>query len=469
MVCPDTLGPVKSELELQNLVNELRTKSDGSLLLYRGETDVHETLRSGRARPSARIVPEVERGWHSLVGRLLNPKDDANSGMTKRSAILQHYGMATHFLDLTDDAVIAAWFACNRYTPLPPSMWVGNNLRHVECVKYRAIADGLGSVVVLSIPKSHTLIRDEKLIPLGDLTSFLRPSRQSAWLFYDRPPLLPDPNSFWHWTIQIDRSVFRSSQTQSVLFPSPSRDEGYDGLLSVPYVQIPSPYLGPEPERKPEDSDESYSNRVELMKHLCFASRALSISEMVEDGRDAIVDHKYDDITLYEPLPVRMWKWWHFDLGKLHTGLSGDISKAAKVTVAPWAWEAMNDAIHDGQFEWPELENNDLFFSLAAVDHDKVIDHGPPYHGTWLHRDGDLIVEQGMVADKDLDVTAGHAFLLHKNKLNIQQTRHSCTCESPEQHYRTVSAILSMSNLVRKGVLALLPHPFWIPDWYVLL
>src|SRR6267142_1075678 len=106
---PETFGPVQTLDEVKKIVQEISNRHPDRLTLFRGQRRLHETIRSGRARPNVKIHKDVEAGWRSLATRMLNVANDWNShGYAK--AILQHYGMATHFVDLTKDIEVAAWF-----------------------------------------------------------------------------------------------------------------------------------------------------------------------------------------------------------------------------------------------------------------------------------------------------------------------------------------------------------------------
>lgn len=51
-------------------------------------------------------------------------------------ALLQHYGLATHFVDLTSDPRIAAWFALNEYSDSQP-FYIGSSMRMFRSASFR--------------------------------------------------------------------------------------------------------------------------------------------------------------------------------------------------------------------------------------------------------------------------------------------------------------------------------------------
>src|SRR5690606_12942809 len=132
---------IQSEKELLDTIDEIKTGIPGtSLLLFRGQTRLYDKIRSGRARPDTVVVPEVENGWNTIVNRLTQK----NSTTKFNQAILQHYGLPTFYIDLTSDPLTAAWFACNRYEELKPTMWIGNTFRFQDETTYNPIKDDKG-------------------------------------------------------------------------------------------------------------------------------------------------------------------------------------------------------------------------------------------------------------------------------------------------------------------------------------
>ncbi len=88
---------------------------------------------------------------------------------------------------------------------------------------------------------------------------------------------------------------------------------------------------------------------------------------------------------------MRMWKNWRYPLETVYPGVKGDIRDATKFTLTPSAKNVI-DAATDVDCSWPQPGNQGLFFTYAAIDHDKVGDHFPPYYGVWLQRDDDLVL-----------------------------------------------------------------------------
>src|SRR5207244_12984787 len=99
MGAPPILGPVSSIQDLSGAVAGIAKRHPDCLLLDRGQTRLHPQIRSGRAR-QVFGNEEVEAGWRSLARRMLGlPAAAEHSGHVK--AVLQHYGLATNFVDLS--------------------------------------------------------------------------------------------------------------------------------------------------------------------------------------------------------------------------------------------------------------------------------------------------------------------------------------------------------------------------------
>lgn len=465
-----TTTVVTSETELQERIADLKTAARGELILFRGQTELYPTVRSGRARPDTNVPADVERGWEALVGRTMLEDEASDIAPSALQGMLQHYGLPTYYLDCTHDVRVAAWFAVNAYTELRPMLWIGTALRRIDLVTYKPVPDGLGYVLVFRVPNPESLVKREQLVDLTVSNTFLRPTRQSAALLMDRAPLLPDPNELLSWVIPIDRVRFESSKTERELFPLPTDDKGYLALLRTPFVQIPTAYYSDPPELK--DADKALDKKpdpVRFWQHGMTAMRAVRIVEYVTDDKqmETGINHKWDDFTLYEPMPMRLWKWWHFRLEEIHAGVNVDLADAGKVTIHPDIWEYLQQ-LSNVPLSWPDLGSDSLLFTFAAIDHDKVIEHGPPYLGIWLVKRGDMIIEQGVTSDPDqMAVTPGHVYTFRAGGIVQHEVANGCTCGNPMYHQNQVEALLRLHALVEERIVALVAHPFKIPAWFV--
>lgn len=459
---------ITSEEQLIKEINELKKEiPSDNLLLFRGQNKIYDKVRSGRARPDAFIIPEVENGWNTIVNRLT----DNNSSLKYNQAILQHYGFPTFYLDLTSSPLIASWFACYKYKALEPTMWIGNTFRFQDETTYTKIEDGIGYLIVFEIPNYKQMIDNNELFDISHESLFIRPEKQEAYLMLDQPPRLPNPNKFIKKIIKIDRQVFKSTKSLKELFPHPNIDKGYAGLLDVPYVQLPSFYYNKQEKENKEESLKDKKTAENLNKFFVIGKRAIHIPFYIEDKDDLFdFNPKWKDTTIFEPSPFRIWKVEDFNISEIHDGQNGRFGDTAKITISPEAFNRLYSDNNSVELAWPDVKSNSIFFTKSVLDHDKVIDHSPPYIGIWLHKDNDLIIESLLVANEEnLEILLGHAYTFNKGKLEYVQIEKECDCGEPEGHIKIIESLLKIHSLIKKQEIALIQHAFRIDKWYVLL
>jgi hypothetical protein len=377
-------------------------------------------------------------------------------------AILQHYGAPTHYVDLTSDPEVAAWFALHR-AKLDEQIYLGSCFRKLPYICYERTESEYGYVLVLAIPNPTGMEKSEILFSLEDLpVSFVRPFRQKGWLMLDQPPIMPDPNEFWIFSIPLLSKSFRTDLRSTYLFPGPEQDPAFRRLSTLPYVQVPFGYLGTHSDEKPfkEATHEKWY----------FGLRALDLPEYLETPKEESVNHKWEDYIIFEPDPMRMWRNWRSALSENFPDLNGNIGQATKITIAPAAF-ALLTAEATAQCSWPSVGADDILFTFAALDHDKVSEHGPTYLGVWLHREGDLILETPIESDEQvMSTTPGHGYLHREGQLSRVQIAKSCQCGKAESHDKRVFSVLQLSRLVKEGKLLFLPHPVLSKlGWFVAL
>ncbi|ADW70130.1 FRG domain-containing protein [Granulicella tundricola] len=452
------LGHVSTLAELETLVEGFRKEHPEEMLLFRGQTTCYPTVRSGLSRPKARYQPDVEQGLGAIIGGILGHDSVSIRNVPFRRAVLQHYSVQTHYIDLTSDMGVAAWFATSTLRPRRV-IYAGAPLRTLDQSSYERRTEGLGYVLLFAIPNADELIANQRLFDISNLEPFLRPARQKAWLMSDRAPLLPDPNDFWAATITVDCGHFQSALSMQQLFPPPAEDKGYARLTDIPFVEIPDEWM-----RKEEEP------RSEKKLKIDFGMRALPVPEYTARTDKDEFDHKWSDRTLSEAKPMQMWPAWNFELIDEISSISGNVANATKLTLSPRAQRILHDPGHNIPLRWPNLGTDELLFTFAQFGHDKVCDIEYPYHGVWLHRDKELVIEHPMTADEDvMNVHAGHVFEFIGQDLQRHDIGTSCKCGEPEGHEARVRAMLRLSALVEIEVLSMIPHPLNFSNWYFVL
>ena len=186
-------------------------------------------------------------------------------------------------------------------------------------------------------------------------------------MFYDRPPLLPDPNDFWVATISVDTNRINCGLDCEHLFPTPDQDDGYRQLvLRTPFAELPT----------------RLSDSPDAPRHqLPFAMPVLRIPEYVVAGAMDSHNHKWSDIVLAEARPMREWREVESSPDILER-YGTSITKATKVTVSPGALRRLYDPGRKGlKLRWPRFGSDNLFFTDAQLGHDKVIEIEYPLYG----------------------------------------------------------------------------------------
>ena len=433
---------IKSYQELERAIDLVKSKHPDCLILYRGQRQLYDSVRAGRGRPNYSHAPLVESGWASFADKLLGLE---NSRSDLAQSILQHYGYETFYVDLSSDPKVAAWFATNDYSS-ERKLYIGNQMRLLNVASYEKASFSNGYFMVFAIPDPETLRNRGRLVDLSELDpDFLRPHRQQGWLLLDRRPTKPTPDDFLIATFELAIPDFEV-EIEVDLFPTENEDRAFAKMREMPYVQF-----------------DQYSDEDDENPMAC-AVRLLNLPEY-QFGEN----HKWNDVTLYEPLPMRQWQSWRANLRDIVDGPDADIKDATKISISPTAYQLLEEA-RSIPLKWPGLGKDGLFFTFCQLDHDKYIDHGPPYRGVWLQKDSDLIFETPMeVEDDSLNVLGGHPFFFRDGAIERQEMATSCRCDHPESHNERLEMILRVQHLVESSQLMLLPHPYFPDDWFYLI
>lgn len=461
-----TLYQVRDSAEqLGPIHDEIVAKYPNHVILSRGQRTLPETLRSGRRRPGVEVNADVEQGWSAVAGKIIAEDGKAQNALHLRKAVLQHYGFVTDYLDLTSDIHIAAWFATNE-SHSRTTFWGGGPPRRFSQTRYTRRVEGTGYVVVVAVPRAEIEKESPTVFDISRLQHLVRPQRQRAWLMLAHPPLLPDPNAYWIATVELDCEHVDIPFSTNDLFPTTEDDPGYRALLSFPFVQAQIALLAND---RTEGSAESYEfflkNGIPY-----FAVRAIDAPEYVNQYGHGYYDHKWKDITVFEPTPMQNWFTWNFALKDYHPDIEGNIGTASKVSISPRGCDVLAQEDASVPLVWPRLESEDLLFTFSQYAYDKVDDLTWPFQGVWLHRSGDLVLEHPITADHEqLNVHAGHAYEFAGNRLIRREMEHSCPCAYPESHDRRVRQMLSLTSRLEREELFLIPHPMMLPNCYVVL
>lgn len=454
---------LKNESQLNEAIKRIQsTIPNTSLLLFRGESEKYTEMRSGKARPKAYDIPELENGWNTIVGRLVK---DKNRSTEYKQAILQHYGYPTFYLDLTNNPLVAAWFATNKYTKLEPIKWIGEiGLRLHDRTTYNKINDGIGYLHILEIPNYKTLIDDNLLFDITNENFFIRPQKQFAFLMLDKDSRICDPNAFVIRTFEIDRSEFCSSFDIIDLFPLPDKDLGYNSLLDVPFVKNSFCYVPPD---EPVIDMPDYMTLDYLNSHI---KRIIDIPFYVKEINNLFgIKPKTKDLVLYEPILFRNWKQFATlnlaDFFSIHSDVL--LSDATKISLSPTSLSKMQNSELEIDLVWPEVNSDNILFVKTEYQHDVGGREAPPYLGVWLYRQFDQILMSYLSIENDgingdIHVEPGDVYTFRNNVLVLEKT-------GDNTGRNIVELFLKIHGLIKNNDIALLPNPFKVPNWHILL
>jgi len=169
------LGHVSTLEELETLIDAFHKEHPEKMFLFRGQTTCYPTVRSGLSRPKARYQPDVEQGLGAIIGGILGHESVTIRNVPFRRAVLQHYSVQTHYIDLTSDTGVAAWFATSKLQPRRV-IYAGAPLRTLDQSSYERRTDGLGYILIFAIPNADELIATQRLFDISNLACIIRES-----------------------------------------------------------------------------------------------------------------------------------------------------------------------------------------------------------------------------------------------------------------------------------------------------
>lgn len=461
---------ITNEQQLKKVIKCIKsTVSNTSLLLFRGENRKYDQMRSGKSRPNAFDLPDIESGWNTIVGRLIKDKDRSTE---YKQSILQHYGYPTFYLDLTSDPLVAAWFATHKFTSLEPAKWIGEiGFRLHNRSTYEKISEGIGYLYVLEIPNYKAFIERNSLFKIYDEDFFARPKKQSAFLMLDKKDTIYKPNDFLIHTIEIDRSQFCSSYNLLDLFPCPNEDKGYNALLDVPFIKNSFCNI---PADMPTSRIPDYKTLDYIHSHI---KRIIDIPFYLNDITNLYsIKPKTKDITLFEPLLFRNWKRLiEFNLAH-YFSISHDISlsDAVKISLSPTAITKIQKTDFKVTLQWPEVNSDSLLFIKTEYASDVAGHQDYPYLAIWLYKYFDQIIACHIMITKEgkneiINIEPWNIYIIHENILELALQESTQTNDSTEDKIKIIESLLRIHGLIEYNEVALLPNPFEVGNWHILL
>jgi len=455
---------IESEIELKQKVSEIISSiPDTSLALFRGENQNYPQMRSGKARPNAFIIPEIENGWNVIVGRLIK---DQSKSTEYRQSILQHYGYPTFYLDLTSDPLIAAWFAIHEFSRLDPMRWVGGMcFRVLDMSTYVQIKEGIGYFHILEIPNYQSFFEDNQLFDITDENLFIRPQKQSAYLILDKPNTSVNPNDHKIYTLEIDRTIFDSSYDVMDLFPHPNDDLGYNKLLDVPFIQKPFSF-----EQMGKIENEMGCVAFDYTNN--YAKRIIDIPFYMKELKNLFdIKPKTKDLLLFEQRLFRQWKELKINLSDYYSTPDTFLSNATKISLSPGSLYKIQDEKYDVTLKWPDINSDNILFVKTEYDHDVAGHDEPPAIAFWLCRYYNHLIEIHIgIEDDKFYIEPGYMYVIQNNKLQlVKQDGIKYNSKNIKLRISIIEPFLKIHGLIQLDEMALLPNPFDINNWYILI
>jgi hypothetical protein len=256
--------PISTYPELLAFLKSLPPVPPGCIRVYRGQTKPYPPMPVGLRHSLAREVVWQVYSNHLTTKYLADAAGkvgDLSPGMIQRisiwlQAVAQHYGPGSDFLDVTHSLEIALWFALNDSTEmkavsstgsLTPEDLKAGNFMEIDEVGYEPWTEA-GNLFIYDLPKwSGDIPQLGSIVDLADappeFSNCTRMRVQSGCLVYCRGPqgpATPQPVA----TVQISPPMTGApgiDRGVAEIIPSPSRDEWYSRLLSVPMTVSPTP------------------------------------------------------------------------------------------------------------------------------------------------------------------------------------------------------------------------------------
>ena len=239
---------------------------------YRGEARLHETLlpsllrkmkNTSKATETITKISERFIRDEYMKNELKVDGEDISSSRMKIEGMLQHYGVATRYIDVVDNHWVALWMGLNRAEKLGQFNtyyhYTERSVPLVEFAKGETVPNELlfQYVLLVAVPFSTEqslsgiqMSNDYVEVDLRQAlpSTFLRPHAQHGLVIRKKPHPTDGTvtNDMYDMAstvvgiikVRIDRvhDWIGSGEllTQNNLFPSPAYDYGYDLLLSRP-------------------------------------------------------------------------------------------------------------------------------------------------------------------------------------------------------------------------------------------
>ena len=153
---------IESVSDFLNDIKGIRNKS-GYTLFYRGHSDKNYELKPSIYR-NENFIKNEDKIYRETIAKV--PYDFNGKSSIESLALMQHYGVPTRILDLTTNALVALYFACEESKKIKEITKVkgGSFLKKVNID---------GEVIIFNIPNESVCYSDsDKVTILANLSKY---------------------------------------------------------------------------------------------------------------------------------------------------------------------------------------------------------------------------------------------------------------------------------------------------------
>lgn len=150
---------IESVSDFLNEIKGIKNKS-GYTLFYRGHSDKNYELKPSIYRDE-RFIKNEDKIYRETIAKV--PYDFNGKSSIESLALMQHYGVPTRILDLTTNALVALYFACEE----------SKKINETEEKSFFRKVNIDGEVIIFSIPNESVCYSDsDKVTILANLSKY---------------------------------------------------------------------------------------------------------------------------------------------------------------------------------------------------------------------------------------------------------------------------------------------------------
>jgi hypothetical protein BACCOPRO_03463 len=150
---------IESVSDFLNEIKDIKNKS-GYTLFYRGHSDKNYELKPSIYR-NKKFIENEHKIYRETIAKV--PYDFNGKNTIESLVLMQHYGVPTRILDLTTNALVALYFACEE----------SKKINEIEEKSFFRKVNIDGEVIIFSIPNENVCYSDsDKVTILANLSKY---------------------------------------------------------------------------------------------------------------------------------------------------------------------------------------------------------------------------------------------------------------------------------------------------------